>query len=92
MDYAGGNAVLPVLHEGLEIVLSHFKAWNTTLRGDFLWQVVEIVIRGIPTVLDYHFVGMFMSLCRSHFEGSVSTNLSNQIRREVDLWKFEVCI
>jgi hypothetical protein len=36
--------------EGLEIELSDFEAEDTTLKGDYLRQVVEIVIGGIPTV------------------------------------------
>jgi hypothetical protein len=36
----------------LEVEHSDFKAENAMLKGDYLWQVVEIVIGGIPTILD----------------------------------------
>jgi hypothetical protein len=36
----------------LEIKLSNFEAVIATLTGDYFRQVVEIVIGGIPTVLE----------------------------------------
>jgi hypothetical protein len=53
---ARGSAVLRKLSEGLEIELSNFDGENATLKGDYLWQVVEIVIEGVPTVLQVCFV------------------------------------
>jgi hypothetical protein len=41
-DFACGSAVLPTLSEGLEIELSDFEAQDATLKGDYMWQVVEI--------------------------------------------------
>ena len=79
-DFAGGSAVLPTLSEGLEIELSDFEAENATLKGDYLWQVVEIVIGGIPTVLEVRFMCGFMSLGRLLLQGSVSTNLFDPMR------------
>jgi hypothetical protein len=32
--------------------MSDFEAENAMLKGDYLWQVVEILIGGIPTVLE----------------------------------------
>jgi hypothetical protein len=55
-DFPGGNAVLPTRSEGLEIELSDFEAENATLKGDYLRQVVEIVIGGVPTVLEVRFM------------------------------------
>jgi hypothetical protein len=63
-DFAGGSAVLPTLSECLEIELSEFKAENVTLKGDYLRQAVEIVIGGIPTILEVGFMCLFMSLGR----------------------------
>jgi hypothetical protein len=56
----------------LEIELSDFEAENVTLKGDFLWQVVEIVIGGVPTVLEVRLMCFFMSLGRILLQGSVS--------------------
>jgi hypothetical protein len=36
----------------LEIELSYFEVENATLKGDYLWQVVEIVVAGVPTILE----------------------------------------
>jgi hypothetical protein len=55
-DFESGSSVLPTLSEGLEIELSDFEAEDATLKGDYLWQVVEIVIGGVPTVLEVHFM------------------------------------
>ena len=48
----------------MEIELSDFEAENATLKGDYLRQVVEIVIGGVPTVLEVCFMCLFMSLGR----------------------------
>jgi hypothetical protein len=48
----------------LEIELSDFEAEYATLKGDYLRQVVEIVIGGVPTVLEVRFMCLFMSLGR----------------------------
>jgi hypothetical protein len=76
----------------LEIELSDFEAENATLKGDYLWQVVEIVIGGVPTVLEVRCMYLFMSLGRILLQGSVSTNLCGPMRHQVDLWKVEVGI
>jgi hypothetical protein len=62
------------------------------LKGDSLWQVVEIVIGGIPTVLEVRFMCMFLSLGRILWQGSVSTNMFGPMRHQVDLRKVEVGI
>ena len=54
--FAGSNAGLPMLCVGLEIEFSHFEAENATLKGYSLWQVVEIVIGGVPTILEVRFI------------------------------------
>ena len=91
-DFAGGSAVLPTLSKGLEIELSDFEAEGAMLKGDYLWHVVEIVIGGVPTVLEVRFMCLFMSLSRILLQGSVSTNLFDQMRHQVDLRKVEVGI
>jgi phage tail protein X len=79
-DFGGGSAVLPTLNEGLEIELSDFDTQNATLKGDSLWQVAEIVIGGVPTILDVHCMCFLMSLCITLLQGCVSKNQMNQIR------------
>ena len=60
-DFACGSAVLPTLSEGFEIELSDFEAEDAMLPGDYLWLVVEIVIGGVPTVLEVRFMCWFMT-------------------------------
>jgi hypothetical protein len=91
-DFAGGNAVLPTLSEGLEIELSDFEAEKATLKGYYLRQVVEMVIGGVPTVPEVRFMCLFMSLGRILLQGSVSTNLFDPMRHQVDLRNVEVGI
>ena len=81
-----------MLSEGLEIELSDFEAEDATLKGDYLWQVVEIVIGGVPTVLEVSFMYFFMFLGRILLQGSVLTNLFDPMRHQVDLRKVEVGI
>jgi hypothetical protein len=73
----------------LEIELSDFGAEYATLTGDYLWQVVEIVIGGIPTVFQVGSM-FFMSLGRILLQGSVSTNMLRPMRHQVDLPKVDV--
>jgi len=91
-DVAGSSAVLLTMSEGLEIELSDFEAENATLKGDYLRQVVEIVIGGVPTVLEVRFMCLFMSLGRILLQGSVTTNLFDPMRHQVALRKVEVGI
>jgi len=91
-DFAGGSAVVPTLSEGLETELSGFKTENATLKGDYLWQVVEIVIGGVPTVLEVGFMWFSMSLGRILLQGCVLTNQFGPMRHLVDLRKVEVVI
>jgi hypothetical protein len=74
-DSAGGSAVLPTLSEALEIELHDFEAENAMLKGDYLWLVVEIVIGGVPTILEVRFMWLFISHGRILLQGSISTNL-----------------
>jgi len=57
------------------------------LKDDYLWQIVEIVIVGVPTILEVRFMCLFMSLGRILLQGSVSTNLFDPMRHQVDLRK-----
>jgi len=59
-------------------------------KGDFLRQVVEIVIGGIPVMLEVRFLCMFMSLGGILLHCSVSTKLFNPMWHEVDIQKAEV--
>jgi hypothetical protein len=74
----------------LEIELSDFEVENATLTGDYLRHISEIVIGSIPTVLDVHFMCLFMSLIRILSQGSISTNLFDPMRHQVHLWKVAV--
>jgi hypothetical protein len=76
----------------LEIELSDFAAENATLKGHYLRQVVEIVIGGVPTVLEIRLLCFFMSLSWILLQSSVSRNLSDPVRHQVDLWTVEVGI
>jgi hypothetical protein len=73
----------------LEIELSDSKAENATLKGDHLRQAVAIVIGGVPTLLEIRFKCLFVSLGRILLQGSVSTNLFDPVRHQVDLRKVE---
>jgi hypothetical protein len=76
----------------LGIELSDFDAENMTLNGAYMWQVVEMVIGRVPTVLEVLFMYLFMSLSRILLQVSVSTNLFGPMRHQVDLRKAEVSI
>jgi len=90
VEFAGSGAVLPMLSEGLEIELSDLEAEDGTIKSDYLWQVVEIVIGGVPTILGVCFMYLFMSHGRILLQDSVSTNLFDPMRHQVDLQKVEV--
>jgi hypothetical protein len=81
-----------MLSEGLEIELSDFETEDATLKGGYFWQVVEIVIGGVPTILEFPFRCLFIALGRMLLQGSVSMNLFNPIRHQVDLPKVELGI
>jgi len=91
-DFAGGSAVLPTLSEGLEIELSNFEAENATPKGDHLQRLVEIVIRGVQSVLEIKFMSLFMSIVRIQWQGSVLMNLFDPGSHQVDDWIVEVVI
>ena len=76
----------------MEILLSDFDAVDVTLNCDYLWQVVEIVIGGVKSVLEVRFMWLFMCVSRILLQGSVSTNIFNPMRHYVDLWKDVVTI
>jgi len=73
-------------------MLSDFEPENVTLIGDYLWQVVEIVIGGVQTVLEVCFMCLLLSLSRLLLQGSVLSNLFDPMRHQVDLWRVEVSI
>jgi hypothetical protein len=75
-NFAGSGPILPILNKGLLIELSNFEAENVMLNGHYLWQVVEIVIGGVPTILEIRIMCLFMCLRRILLQRSVSTNQS----------------
>jgi hypothetical protein len=91
-DFQGSSAGLSTLSEGWESELSEFEAENAMLNCDYTPKVVEIVIGGIPTVLDIRFVFLFVSLGRIQLQGSVWENLFDLERHQVDHQKVEVGI
>jgi len=90
--FAGCSAVLTTLNEGWEIELSNFEAEDATLKGEYLWQVVEIVIVGVSTLLEVRFMCLLMSLGRKLLQGSISTNLFSPVRHQMYRRKVEVGI
>jgi hypothetical protein len=72
------------------IELSDFEAENATLNRDFLRQVFEIVIGGVPTILEVHCMCLIMSVGRIPVQGSVSTNLLDRMTHQVGLAKVGV--
>ena len=50
------------------------------------------MIGGIPTILEFGFMCLVMSLGKILLQGSVSTNLFGPMKHQVDLWKVEVGI
>ena len=78
------------MREGLGIELPDMEVGNVMLKCDYLWQVVEIVIGGVPTVFEVHVMCFFMFLGRILLEASVSTNVFDRMRYQVLLWEVEV--
>jgi len=91
-DFPSHSTVLSTLSESLEIELSDSKVENVTLQGDYLRQVVEFEIGGVPTILEVRFMCLFMPLGKILLQGSVSTNLFNPVRHQVDRPQVEVGI
>ena len=73
----------------MESELCDFDPETSTLKDDHSRQVVEIVIRGIPTVLEIPFMSLAMALGRILLEGSVSTNQFDPVRHPLDLRKVD---
>ena len=76
----------------MDVELSNSKAKNATPNSDYLWQVVEIVNGGVPTIHEVRFMCLLMRLGRILLQGSISTNLLDPVRYQVDPWKVEVSI
>jgi len=89
-DFTGGSTVIRTVSEDLQIQLFHFEPENVTLNDDYLWQVVEIVIGGVQTGIEVHYMCLFMSLDRKLLQGSVSSNLFDSMGHQVDLLEIEV--
>jgi len=71
------------------IELSDFLAENAMLKGNYLWQVAQIMIGGVPTVLGIRSMCLFISLGRILLKGFVSTNQFDPMSHQVDLQKVE---
>jgi hypothetical protein len=91
-DFASSSAVFLTLSEGFKIELPDHELENATLNGNHPRQVVEIVIECVPTVLQIHFMGLFMSLGRILLESFIVTNLFDPVRHQVDHQTVEVSI
>ena len=72
--------------------LSDFEAENVTLKGEYLWQVAEIVIGRVPIVVEVCFMPMFMTPGRILLQGCISPNLLDPTRHHVDPGNVEVRI
>ena len=77
-DFADGSPVLSTLFKGLGIELSHFQAENVTLQGDYLRQVVEILIGGGQRVFEICVMCLIRSLGKILLQSSVSRVCSTQ--------------
>jgi hypothetical protein len=88
-DYAGGSAALLTLSEYLENQLADFEVEDATLNSNYVLRVVEIVIGGVPPVLEVRFMCLCISLGRILIQHSVSTNLFNRLKHQVDLSKVD---
>jgi len=62
------------------------------LKADYVWHVVEIVIGGVPTILEVNCMCLFLSLSMRLLQGSVSTNLFDRMRPPVVLQIVDVGI
>jgi hypothetical protein len=91
-DFACRGGVLPTLSEGLRIELPDFDGEDATLQGDYLLQVVNIVIGDVPTVLEFCYRCLFISLGRILMQGSESMCLFQPMTNEVHIPKVEVGI
>jgi len=63
-NFDGGSAVFPKLRHGLKIELSDFERESVTLKVDFLRQIVEIEMGGVPIVIEVKCMSLFMTLSR----------------------------
>jgi hypothetical protein len=62
------------------------------MNGDYLLQVIEIVIAWVPTILEVRIVCLFMTVGRILLQHSVSTNLFSPMSHQVDVRKVHVRI
>jgi len=81
-----------MLSECVDIELSDFEAKHMMLTVDYMLQAGEILIGGVPNVLEVHFMCLFMSLSRILVQGSISTNQFYPMRNQVDIQTVEVII
>jgi len=84
-DFAGSSAVFTMLSEVLGIELWNIAAENATQQAESLLQAIQIVIGGVPTILEGCFMCLFISLCRIQLQGSASRNLVDPMSPQVHL-------
>jgi hypothetical protein len=78
-----------MLSEGLKIELFEFEVENITMKPEYLWRVVDIVIGGIQTVLEVGLLCLFMSVGRMLLYSSVRMNLFGPMKHQLDPQRVE---
>ena len=73
----------------MKIELSDFKADNATLKREYLWLIVEIVIGGVSTILQVCSRCVIVTFSKILLQGSVSMNLFNPMKHQENLRKVE---
>jgi hypothetical protein len=83
-DITSSIDILPPVREGVKSEFADIKEENATLKDDYLRQTVDIVIAAIPTVPEHCFMCFFISLGKMYLQGSVSTNVFELMRPQLD--------
>jgi hypothetical protein len=81
-----------MVSEALGIGLSDFEIENVMWKCDSLWQVVKIVIGGVPHVIEVCFMCLSLSVGRILLQSLVLTNQMEPMRNQVVFRKAEVSI
>jgi hypothetical protein len=78
-----------MLSEALGIDLSDFEIENVMWKCDSLWQVVKIVIGGVPHVIEVRFMYLSLSVGRMLLQSLVLTNQMEPMRNQVVFGKLK---
>jgi hypothetical protein len=81
-----------MLIEEFIIQLSDYEEVQGMLKGDCMWQAVEIVMVGITTVFEICFMCLIMSLSRILFQDTILMNLFDPMRHQEDCRKVKSSI